>query len=372
MKTVTTHHGPKKIAIDLHQNRDLKPLPDMKNLGFGQHFTDHMFIAEFSSTKGWHDCRVVPFQPLSLHPGASVLHYGQSLFEGMKAFSRADGNISLFRPAYNVERMRKGAERLCMQSPPAEIFIEGVEALVKQDVRWIPKTKGSALYIRPTLIGSEGFLGVRPSTEFIFFVILSPVGAYYSSGTGAVKIWVETEMVRACNGGLGATKAGANYAASLLAALEAKKKGYSQVLWLDADHRFIEEVGTMNVFFVLKDRVVTPELSGSILPGGVRDSMLVLMRERGVKVEERRIAIQELLEWHKSGSLVEAFGTGTAAVITPVSEFNYFEEKLTLPEIDLKGSSEGRYLSQNLYQQLTALQHGESPDPYGWVEILEV
>ncbi|RYZ52784.1 MAG: branched-chain amino acid aminotransferase, partial [Proteobacteria bacterium] len=310
-------------VMDLHIQKTSSPkhLPftDPKvDLGFGKIFTDHMFLSRYTESKGWHSAEVTPYGPLQMDPAASVLHYGQSLFEGLKAFRREDGSIWIFRPEYNWKRMCEGADRLTLPQPSREIFIKGLKELLQLDQRWVPPAVGSSLYIRPTLIGSEGFLGLRPAMEALFFIILSPVGSYYAEGNKPVKIWLETTDVRAPIGGLGAVKAGANYAASLRASVSAKKKGCSQVLWLDTKREGIEEVGTMNVFFVLNDEIVTPALNGSILPGSMRDSVLQILRGKGKslgkKVSERRITIAELSERHARGELLEAFGTGTAAV----------------------------------------------------------
>ena len=355
---------PAPIPVTKTQNPKAKP--DAKALGFGKYFTDHMFLIEYEPGADgkslWHSPRIVPYGPLPLDPGASVLHYGQALFEGMKAFYNQDQQVVLFRPFFNFERMQTGAERLCMACPPKEMMFNALQALLQLDREWVPKQNGCALYIRPTLIGTEGFLGVRPSSKFLFYIILSPVGAYYKEGLNPVKIWVEENYVRASKGGLGATKAGANYAASLLAAENAKKKGYSQVLWLDgAQHQYIEEVGTMNVFFVLEDKVVTPELSGSILPGGTREVAITLLKSWGYKVEERPLSIQEVMDGLKKGRLREAFGTGTAAVISPVGELCYKGEKHIINQFQMGE------LSQRLYDEITGIQLGKKPDPFGWI-----
>jgi len=335
------------------------------DLGFGQHFSDHWFLAHYHKGQGWTDPEVRPYGPLALNPAASVFHYGQALFEGMKAFRREDGSIWLYRPDFNFERINEGAARLCLPGPTKEIFFNGLRALLEVDSRWVPPQPGCALYLRPTLIGTEGFLGVRPSNEAIFYILLSPVGSYYSEGTAAVKIWVEEKALRAAPGGLGATKAGANYAASLQAALAAKAQGYAQVLWLDVERDGIEEVGTMNVFFVFKNEIVTPALNGSILPGGVRDSVLQLLRAQKANVVERRITIHEVVERFRQGELLEAFGTGTAAVISPIGELNYRGQPL-----QLSGSSGGA-LSQELLRTLQGVQMGTQADPYGWMVPLE-
>lgn len=339
--------------------------PDAQNLGFGQYFTDHMFVAKYSDAKGWYESKIVPYGPLPMDPAASVLHYGQALFEGMKAFRQSNGDVALFRMEYNWNRMCQGAERLCMVAPPKELFLEGIRQLVKIDQDWIPENKGSALYIRPTLIGTEGFLGVRPSREYTYFVILSPVGSYYKSGLSPVGIWVEEDFTRACPGGLGATKAAANYASSLKAAFEAKKKDYSQVLWLDTTRTYVEEVGTMNVFFVFKNEIVTPSLEGTILAGGTRDSVIQLLKSWGKPVVERKVKLSEIHEGAKNGNLIEAFGTGTAAVITPVGELaakNW--------QVKINDGKMGE-LTTKLYQDLTDIQYGFKPDSLNWIEKLK-
>ncbi len=339
--------------------------PDVNNLGFGQYFTDHMFVAKYSDDKGWYESKITPYGPLPLDPAASVLHYGQALFEGMKAFRQQNGDVALFRMEYNWNRMCQGAERLCMVAPPKELFLQGIRELVKIDQSWIPENKGSALYIRPTLIGSEGFLGVRPSREYIYFVILSPVGAYYKSGLSPVSIWVEEDYSRACPGGLGNTKAAANYASSLKAAYEAKKKDYSQVLWLDTTRTYVEEVGTMNVFFVFKNEIVTPSLDGTILAGGMRDSVIQVLKQWNLPIVERKIKIQEIRDGANNGSLVEAFGTGTAAVISPVGELaakNW--------QVKINNGQMGD-VTTKLYQELTDIQYGYKADSLNWIEKLK-
>ncbi len=338
-----------------------KVLPDVSQLGFGQHFSDHWFYSKYTKGKGWHESAIAPYGPIPLDPAASVLHYGQALFEGMKAFVQPNGKISLFRPDFNIRRMQMGAERLCLEPPPADLFIEGLEELIAVETRWVPKEDNCALYIRPTLIGTEPFLGVRPSREVLFYIILSPVGTYYSKGTAPVRIWVEDVALRAAPGGLGATKAAANYAAGLQAAVGAKDKGYDQVLWLDVEREGIEEVGTMNVFFVLKDEVVTPALNGSILAGCVRDSVIQILKHEGMKVSERRITIHELIEHQKSGNLLEAFGTGTAAVISPIGEIAYKGS----PYYISKGETGS--VSRSLLKTISEIQRGLAPDIFGWM-----
>lgn len=344
-----------------------KTIPAAKELRFGQYFSDHWFWTKYKEGQGWYDAQIEPYGPLPLDPAASVFHYGQALFEGMKAFRRADGSIWMFRPDFNYERMTEGAERLCLQAPPRELFMQGLRQLITLDERWVPPEDGCSLYIRPTLIGTEGFLGVRPSREFMFYILLSPASAYYAGDSRTVRIWVEDKALRAAPGGLGATKAGANYAASLQAGLEAKRRGYAQVLWLDVEREGIEEVGTMNVFFVFNDEIVTPELNGSILAGGVRDSVLRLLRDGAIDglptrpVRERHITISEVIERHARGELLEAFGTGTAAVISPMGELCYREKSFVI-----HGQEPGP-VARALEQTIVGIQRGTRPDPYGWM-----
>jgi branched-chain amino acid aminotransferase len=352
------------MNIQRNISSSLKPVPASDQLGFGQHFSDHWFVSKFAEGKGWYENSIEPLKPFPIHPGAAVLHYAQTLFEGMKAFRQQDGGIALFRPQFNYDRFHSSAERLCMPCPPQELFLEAVRELVKTEARWVPKEDNTSLYIRPTLIGTEPFLGVRPSRETMFFILLSPVGSYYAEGSRPVKIWVEEKYIRAAPGGLGAVKAGANYAASLKAAAEAKQKGYAQVLWLDVHHEGIEEVGTMNVFFVFKDEIVTPALNGSILPGGVRDSVIELLRHQKHKVTERKITIAEVFEKLQTGELLEAFGTGTAAVISPIGQLHYRDKDWSI------NNNENGPLSQKLLRDIVAIQRGTGPDPFSWMEKL--
>lgn len=350
-----------KIRIERSQTR--RQRPDDASLGFGKYFTDHMLLVDWTKDQGWHDPRIVPYGPLSLEPAAAVLHYGQELFEGMKAFRGEDGAVRLFRPEMNCKRMNVGVQRMCMPEMDPEWMEELITELVRVDEDWVPRSPGTALYIRPTMIATEGFLGVRPSHSYLFFVILSPVGAYFSSGMAPVKIWVEPKYVRAAPGGLGEVKAGANYASSLLAAEEAKKNGYAQVLWLDAnEHRWFEEVGTMNLFVKLGDEILTPPLGGSILAGVTRDSVLTLLRDWGMKVTERPISIEEVAQAYSKGELLEIFGTGTAAVISPVSELAFRGETFQV------GDGTTGPVAQRLYDTITGMQAGTLPDPRGWVK----
>ena len=343
-----------------HERADRKrSLPASEDLGFGKFFAEHMLVADFKNG-AWQAPRITPLENFSLSPAASVLHYGQALFEGMKAFSGKDGQVRLFRPDFHARRMSEGADRLCLPKVPEKDFIYAVQELVKYDRNWVPKHPSCSLYIRPTLIATEPFLGVRPAKEYRFFIINSPVGAYYKEGFGPVRIWVENEFVRASAGGTGAVKCSGNYAASLLAAERAKARGFSQVLWLDAQERkYVEEVGTMNIFFRFKDEVATPALEGTVLPGCTRDSVLQVLKEWSVKTSERRISLAEVKERAAEGELLEVFGTGTAAVISPVGELagDGFSVRVE------KGVGD---LTKRLFDEISGIQRGERPDRYQW------
>ncbi len=351
--------------MNLPVRQTTTPRPKMKeaDLGFGRVFADHMLIAEYTAEQGWQNARIEPYGPMSMDPAAGVFHYGQAMFEGLKAFRTADGGVSLFRPEHHCARMQRGAPRLCMPSVEPKLMQAWASQLVKVDEAWVPSSAGTALYLRPTLIATEGYLGVRPASRYTFFIISSPVGAYYAGGVKPVRIWVEREQTRAAHGGLGSVKAGANYAASLLAAQNAKKEGYDQVLWLDADkHEQIEEVGTMNLFAYVGDELVTPPLSDSILAGVTRDCVIQLARDAGIKVVERTITMSEVQAAHAKGSLKEVFGSGTAAVISPVGELALGgKTKLSINKGEV-GPLAGR-----LYEEISGIQRGTRPDKYGWL-----
>ena len=337
-----------------------KPAPGQK-LGFGKIFTDHMFVMDYTEGKGWHDARIVPFQNISLSPAAMVYHYGQEMFEGLKAYKGPDGNVYLFRPDMNAKRTNDTNDRLVIPQLPVEDFVQAVSAVVDVDRDWIPSDPGTSLYIRPFIIATDEFLGVAPSKTYLFMVILSPSGAYYESGLAPVGIWIEDEYVRAVRGGMGFAKTGGNYAASLIAQQKAHDAGYSQVLWLDGvERKYIEEVGAMNIFFKIAGKVITPALNGSILPGITRNSTIQLCKEWGYEVEERKISADELLEAQRNGTLEECFGTGTAAVISPVGKLRYVDEVMTI-----NGGKIGE-LSQKLYDTITGIQTGILPDTKGW------
>ena len=330
-------------------------------LGFGKIFTDHMFMMDYTEGQGWHDARIVPFQDISISPAAVVLHYGQEMFEGMKAYRGENGETYLFRPEMNARRANASNRRLCIPEIPEEIFVEAVKAVVKVDEDWIPTEPGTSLYIRPFVIATEPFLGVAPSSSFLFMVILSPSGAYYESGLAPTGIWIEDEFVRAVRGGMGFAKTGGNYAASLIAQVKAHDDGYSQVLWLDGvERKYIEEVGAMNIFFKIDGTIVTPKLNGSILPGITRDSVLTLCRHWGLPTEERLVSVDELIEAQHAGKLEETFGSGTAAVISPVGKLRYMDEVMEI------GGGQIGPISQKLYDTVTGIQLGKLDDPFGW------
>ena len=337
-----------------------KPVPGEK-LGFGKIFTDHMFVMNYTEGQGWHDPRIVPFQNISLSPAAMVYHYGQEMFEGLKAYKGDNGDIFLFRPDMNAKRTNNTNDRLVIPQLPVEDFVQAVSAVVDVDRDWIPTEPGTSLYIRPFIIATDEFLGVAPSKTYLFMVILSPSGAYYESGLAPVGIWIEDEYVRAVRGGIGFAKTGGNYAASLIAQQKAHDAGYSQVLWLDGvERKYIEEVGAMNIFFKIAGKVVTPALSGSILPGITRNSTIELCKDWGYEVQERKISAEELLQAQKDGTLEEVFGTGTAAVISPVGKLRYQNEVMTI------GNGETGPLSLKLYDTITGIQTGRLPDTKGW------
>ena len=348
------------IKIELTTQPKAKPVPGQK-LGFGKIFTDHMFVMNYTEGKGWHDPRIEPFHNISLSPAAMVYHYGQEMFEGLKAYKNPDGNVYLFRPDMNAKRTNATNDRLVIPQLPVEDFVQAVSAVVDVDSVWIPTEPGTSLYIRPFIIATDEFLGVAPSKTYLFMVILSPSGAYYESGLAPVGIWIEDEYVRAVRGGIGFAKTGGNYAASLIAQQKAHDAGYSQVLWLDGvERKYIEEVGAMNIFFKIAGKVVTPALSGSILPGITRDSTIQLCKEWGYEVQERKISAEELLQAQKDGTLEEVFGTGTAAVISPVGKLRYQDEVMTI------GNGETGPLSMKLYETITGIQTGKLEDTKGW------
>ncbi len=352
------------MSIQMTKTDTPKQKPaDESKLGFGKLFTDHMLLINYTEGQGWHDARVVPYGPLSLDPACSVLHYGQEIFEGLKCYRNAQGGFQLFRPEDNFRRMNVSAKRMGMAPIDEKLCMEGLLALLDVDKEWTPHAEGTSLYIRPTMIAIDPVLGVAASKTYLFYIILSPSGAYYESGLAPVGIYVEDKYVRAVRGGVGFAKTGGNYAASILAGVKAKDSGYAQVLWLDGvEQRYIEEVGAMNMMFVYEgNKVVTPALNGSILPGITRDSVLKLAAQMGYQTEERRMAIDEIIADAKSGKLLEAFGTGTAAVVSPVDKICYLGEDVRI------GKGGIGPLTMKLYDTLTGIQLGKVPDPMGWI-----
>lgn len=351
------------MNITINKTANPKPLPTEDNpLTFGTIFTDHMFVMDYETGKGWHNPRIEEYAPISLEPSAMVFHYGQEMFEGLKAYRTEDGRILLFRPDKNIERANNTNRRICIPEIPAEDFLQAIKEVVRVDQAWIPTKPGMSLYIRPFVIATDPFLGVRPSNTYKFMIILSPVGAYYPEGLDPVKIWIEDEYVRAVRGGIGEAKVGANYVASLKAQVKAHDEGYSQVLWLDGvERKYIEEVGAMNIFFKINGTVVTPVLNGSILPGVTRNSCIELCKTWGLPVEERRVSVDELIAAAQDGSLEEVWGSGTAAVISPVGHLRYGDEVMQIQD---GGIGE---ISQKLYDTVTGIQLGKIDGPEGWV-----
>ena len=335
--------------------------PKDSELGFGKFTTDHMFLMDYALGKGWYDARIVPYQHLRLDPAAMVLHYNQEVFEGLKAYALADGGIGLFRPEKNIQRMNTSAQRLVMPEVDSQLFLQAMRQLVLIDREWLPKSDGTSLYIRPTMIATEPMIGIRASERYLFYIILSPVGAYYPEGFNPTRIYVSDTYVRAAKHGVGNVKTSGNYGSTLFVSQEAAVKGYTQVLWLDANElKYIEEVGTSNVFFLIDDELVTPPLKGTILPGITRDSALQLARRWGLRVSERSISIDEVIDACRSGTLKEMFATGTAAVISPVGEISYKGEQFRIADGDTGE------LAQRLYDELTGIQYGRREDPVGW------
>ena len=340
---------------------------DEKNLVFGRVFSDHMFMMDFTKGQGWQNARIVPYHSLEMDPAAMVLHYGQGIFEGLKAYRWPNGNICLFRPDQNWERFNRSALRMCMPEIDPAFQMLAVKQLLKLDKDWVPHSVGSSLYIRPTMIATEPHLGVRPADDYLYFIITGPVAAYYAEGFNPVKIYVTEEYVRTVRGGVGEAKTMANYASSLYAAEIAKQKGFTQVLWLDAvERRYVEEVGTSNIFFRIGEELITPPLGGSILPGVTRNCVLQLAGHWGIKVTERRISIDEVIETTKSGEMKEIFASGTAAVISPVGEISYRDRMYKISD-----GTVGVW-AQNLYDEILGIQYGEREDIFGWIRHLNL
>lgn len=349
------------MEIRIEKTAAPKEKPNADVLGFGKYFTDHMFVMEYSPEKGWHDARIVPFGNLSLSPTSTVFHYGAEVFEGLKAYRTPDGGVQLFRPTENFKRLNRSAERIRLPQLDEDFALSALIRFVDMERDWVPSAEGTSLYLRPFLIGNDESLGVHSIRNAMYVVIASPVGSYYPEGINPVKIMIETADVRAVRGGTGYAKCGGNYAASNRAGEIAEQKGFSQVLWLDGvERKYVEEVGAMNVMFKIGGVVITPALTGSILPGVTRSSCIRLLQDMGIPVEERLLSVDELIDAAKSGSLEEAWGCGTAAVVSPIGQLSYAGADYTV-----NGGKIGE-TTQKLYDMLTGIQWGKLPDPYGW------
>lgn len=351
------------MEVTVKRSDNLKSKPDDSKLGFGSIFTDHMFNMDFTPEAGWHNPRIEPYAPIEMDPATMYLHYAQGVFEGLKAYHTPAGKIQLFRPRENIKRLNRSCRRLCMAEIDEDFALESMKQLVTLEKDWVPRAPETSLYIRPTMIAMDPFLGVRASNTYRYFIILSPVGAYYPEGFNPIKILVTSDYVRAVSGGVGEAKTPGNYASSLLAGQEAHDAGYTQVLWLDGvEKKYVEEVGSMNIFFVIDGEIITPALNGSILPGVTRNSVIELAKQWGDKITERKISIDELMEAHDAGSLQEVFGSGTAAVISPVGEIKYDDKIITIA-----GNEVGPFANK-YYKAITDLQYGQTEDAMGWIE----
>ena len=354
------------MDIRFEKREHLQEKPDQKNLGFGKHFTDYMFVMDWDKEQGWHDAAIVPYGGIPMDPATMVLHYAQETFEGLKAYRTAEGKIQLFRPEMNARRMIKSNERLCMPGVPEEMFVEAVKALVKAQEDWVPSEPGTSLYIRPFMFATEASLGVHMAKSYKFVIITTPVGAYYAEGINPVKILVEDEYVRAVKGGTGFTKCGGNYASSIAGQVKAEKMGCTQVLWLDGVHRkYVEEVGTMNIMFKIDGKVYTAATVGTVLPGVTRRSCIELLKDWGYEVVEGKIAIADIMAAAREGKLEEVFGTGTAAVVSPVKELVWKGEHAYI------GDGKIGPVTQKLYDTMTGMQWGKIPDTKGWIVPVE-
>lgn len=351
------------MQVTFEETKTLKEKPNDNELGFGKYFTDYMFVMDYTDEKGWHNFKITPFAPIALNPATMVLHYAQETFEGLKAYRTKEGKILLFRPEMNARRMIKSNERLCMATIPEDLFVDAIKTLVNHEKEWVPHLEGTSLYIRPFMFATEVAVGVHPASSYKFVVILSPVGNYYPEGVNPVKIYVEDEYVRATKGGTGFTKCGGNYAASIIAQEKARKLGYTQVLWLDGvERKYVEEVGTMNAMFIIDNEVYTAPIDGTVLPGITRDSCLTLLKSLGYKVHEEHFSIDFLMKAAREGRVQEAFGTGTAAVISPIGELFYKGDKQIIN--DFKTGA----ITQKLYDTLTGIQYGKVEDSFGWTQ----
>ncbi len=343
-----------------------KAKPEDSTLGFGKYFSDHMFVMEYTRAEGWHNARIVPFENITLHPASTVLHYGSEIFEGLKAYRRADGGVQLFRPIENLKRLNNSAERLCLPEIPVEDGMQILKTFVEVEKEWVPHSEGTSLYLRPFMFGNDPFLGVHAVDNATFMIIASPSGSYYKEGINPVGIMIESEDVRAVKGGTGYAKCGGNYAASNRAGEKAEKQGYSQVLWLDGvERKYIEEVGAMNVMFKINGEIITPALTGSILPGVTRKSCIEVLKKEGYQVSERLFSIDELRDALENGTLEEAWGCGTAAVVSPIGRLSYLGKVYTV--------NEGKIgeVTQKLYDTLTGIQWGKLEDTFGWIEKID-
>lgn len=353
------------MQLTVKKADQLKAKPDDSTLGFGSIFTDHMFNMDYNPKDGWHNPRIEPYASMDMDPATMVLHYGQGVFEGLKAFRTESGDIQLFRPNDNFKRLNNSARLLCIPEIDEAFALDALKQLLVIEKDWVPSTPGTSLYIRPTIIATDPFLGVRASYTYRYFIILSPVGAYYAEGFNPVKIWVTRNHVRAVRGGVGEAKTPGNYAASLYAGEQAHQHGYTQVLWLDGiEQKYIEEVGAMNIFFVINGELITPMLTGSILPGITRDTVIALAKKWDIKVTERQISIDEVLDAHKSGKLEEIFGSGTAAVISPVGEIKCGDTVITV------GNGNVGPMANKFYKTISDIQYGNIKDSSGWIERL--
>jgi branched-chain amino acid aminotransferase len=351
------------MEIKITKAAVLKEKPDSSTLGFGKIFTDHMFMMDWNDQKGWYNARIVPFENISLHPASTVLHYGSEIFEGLKAYRRKDGKVQMFRPIENIRRMNRSAERLCLPEIPEDLAMQVLTTFVELEQDWTPSAEGTSLYLRPFMFGNDESLGVHAVHNATYVIIASPVGSYYAEGINPVKIMIEDEDVRAVRGGTGYAKCGGNYAASNRAGERAAKQGYSQVLWLDGvERKYIEEVGAMNVMFKISGKIVTPMLSGSILPGITRMSCIEVLKSKGFEVEERLLSIDELAAAMENGTLEEAWGCGTAAVVSPIGELCYRGVKYPV------NNGEIGEVTQSLYDTLTGIQWGKLDDTFGWIK----
>jgi branched-chain amino acid aminotransferase len=355
-----------ELTLNLIENEKKKLKPDADKIAFGKYFSDHMFIMDYSADKGWYDPRIVPYEPITLDPAAMIFHYGQTVFEGLKAYRTTTDRILLFRPEQNFKRLNLSSDRLSIPAIDEGLALTYLKKLIEVEKDWVPQAEGNSLYIRPFIIATEPNLSLAPSETYQFMIILSPVGSYYKEGIHPVGIHVEDEYTRAVRGGTGKAKTAGNYAAAYKAQERATKEGYSQVLWLDGvEKKYIEEVGSMNVFFKINGEVVTPELNGSILEGITRMSIIELLKDWGISVTERKISLEELYEAYEQGKLEEAFGTGTAAVISPVGELNWGDRNMVI------NNREIGELSKKLYDTLIGIQTGKVEDLLNWTVEVE-